>query len=200
MHVGCANGLQQLFAVVGELEDRVTVVVDDVDVLLRIVRADVDRMRPAQHLVPLRPVLDDVAVAVDHEDAVRPEEVDAVLAARRSRRRPLPSRLEQRSRGAGLRRVPPQARDREREVRRHLRSRRPAARPCWRDDRERPALNVVDAVRAFREHTLPRAKRPFLVAGRRAQVFRPAGHDLVGAGWIEDANGTGDGSQTAAAR
>ena len=80
VHVRLADRLQQLLAVVAEHEDGVPVVVDDPDALLRIVRADVDGVRPPQHLVPLRPVLDDVAVGVDDDDAVFPAVVDAGLA------------------------------------------------------------------------------------------------------------------------
>ena len=48
-------------------------VVDDPDVPLRIVRTDVDLVRPAsplEKLVPLVPRLDQFPVAVDHDDAV----------------------------------------------------------------------------------------------------------------------------------
>src|SRR4030095_4183145 len=45
-HVRLTKRLQDLLPVMGELEDRMTVVVDDPDVLLRVVRADVDRVGP----------------------------------------------------------------------------------------------------------------------------------------------------------
>ena len=51
-HFRRADGLQQLAAVVGELVDDLHVVVDDPDVLFRIVRADVDRVRAAELACP----------------------------------------------------------------------------------------------------------------------------------------------------
>jgi hypothetical protein len=59
------------------------VVVDDPDVLLRVIRADVDRVRTLEHAVPLRPVLGEVALRVDHDDGVVPARIDAELAERR---------------------------------------------------------------------------------------------------------------------
>ena len=35
---------------------------------LRIVGADVDRVRAAEHLVPLRPILDEVPLPIGHHD------------------------------------------------------------------------------------------------------------------------------------
>ena len=72
-----ADRLHELLAVVRELEERVVVVVDDPDVLLGVVGIDVDGVRPPQHLVPLRPLLDDVARGVEDEDEVLPAGVDA---------------------------------------------------------------------------------------------------------------------------
>src|SRR5262245_57146135 len=103
-----------------ELEDRMAIVVDDVDVLLWIVGADVDRMWTAQDLVPLRPVLDDVAVAIDHEDAVLPQEVLAVDAAIRIVTRFLRARLEERSGRARVCRIAPHPRHREGQIRRDV--------------------------------------------------------------------------------
>jgi hypothetical protein len=64
--------LDELLAVVGELVDRVRVVVDDPDVLLRVIRTDVDGVRALEHLVPLRPLFDDLALRVDDDDRVFP--------------------------------------------------------------------------------------------------------------------------------
>src|SRR5262245_7142413 len=72
-----AERLQELFAVVGELEDGVAVVVDDPHVLLPIVRADVYRVRTLHHLVPLRPRLYEIAGGVEHHDRVLPSRIDA---------------------------------------------------------------------------------------------------------------------------
>ena len=71
-HVRRADRLHQLLAVVRELVDRVRVVVDDPHVLLCVVRADVDGVRALEQLVPLRPLLDDVALRVDDDDAMLP--------------------------------------------------------------------------------------------------------------------------------
>jgi hypothetical protein len=64
-------------AVVAELADEVVVGVDDPDVLFRIVGADLHVVRPAPDRVPLRPVFDHLAVAVEHDDDVLPSPVDA---------------------------------------------------------------------------------------------------------------------------
>src|SRR2546425_5187877 len=68
--------LDELFAVVRELEQRLIVVVDDPDVLLGIIRVDVDRVRASQHFVPLSPLLDDVALGVEDEDEVLPPRIN----------------------------------------------------------------------------------------------------------------------------
>ena len=80
MDVRLAERLQQLFAVVREDEHRVAVVIDDVHTLLRIGRVHVDRVRTAEHLVPLRPVFNQVALRVGDHDDVRPVEVSPVDA------------------------------------------------------------------------------------------------------------------------
>ena len=79
LHLRRADRLHELLAVVREPVDHLHVVVDDPDVLLRIVRADVDRVRTPQQLVPLIPRLDDVAVGIGDDDAVLPLRVDAEL-------------------------------------------------------------------------------------------------------------------------
>ena len=90
-----ADRLDELLAVVRELVDRVRVVIHHPHVLLRIVRADVDGVRTLEHLVPLRPLLDDVALRVHDDDAVFPAGILAELPIRRRRRlsrAPCPSR------------------------------------------------------------------------------------------------------------
>ncbi len=194
VHVRRADRLHQLLAVVGELEDRVAVVVDDVDVLLRIVRADVHRVRPAQHLVPLRPVLDDVAVAIDHENAVLPEEVRAVHSGIRVVACHLRARLEERSGRARARGVAPQIRDGEREIRSDVwcLDGFPAS-SLRRNHRERTTLDVVDAVRALGEHTLSGPERPLFLARDRAEILGPVRHNLVRARRLERAEVIGYG-------
>src|SRR4029453_13066438 len=73
---GFTPRLYQL-AVVGELEELMEVVIHDPDVLLRIVRVDLDLVRTAraflrEDLVVLRPRLHHAAVAIDDDDAVLP--------------------------------------------------------------------------------------------------------------------------------
>jgi hypothetical protein len=186
VHVRLADRLQQLLAVVGELEDRVAIVVDEPHVLLGIVGTDIDRVRAPQHLVPLRPPLDDVAVAVDDEDAVLPLELDAVLADVGVVAH-LAVHFERAGR-AGDGRVAPEARDGKGEARSDLRHRRatPASRR-W-NDRQLAALDVIDAIRTLREDTLPGAERPLLVARQRAQILGPVGHHLIRAGRLEIAD------------
>ena len=67
---------QQELTVVCELVDHVELVVDDPDVLLLIVRAHFDLVRPSaarqlrKKLVGIRPLVDQVAVPIQHDDAV----------------------------------------------------------------------------------------------------------------------------------
>src|SRR5262249_12065813 len=68
--------LDELFAVVRELEQSCNVVIEDPDVLLGIPRVDVDRMRAPQHLVPLSPLLDDVTPGVEDKDEVLPARIN----------------------------------------------------------------------------------------------------------------------------
>jgi hypothetical protein len=64
----------ELFAVVGELEDLLPRIVNDPHVALRVVRADLDAMRPApafgKEMIVLIPALDDLALRVGDDDAV----------------------------------------------------------------------------------------------------------------------------------
>ena len=175
VYVRLADRLQQPLAVVAENENGVTVVVDDPHALLRIVGADVDGMRPAQHLVPLRPVLDNVAVRVDDDDAVLPAEVLAGLAdVRIVAHSPVALERARRARRRGV--APRQPSDREFDVRPELRQL-----DLFRslEIRELAPLQDEDAVRALGEHALPGSPRPLLVAGQGRQRFRPVGHGLV---------------------
>ena len=169
-----ADRLQQRLAVVGEPVDHLHVVVDDPDVLLRVVRADVDRVRPPQQLVPLLPPLDDVAVGVGDDEAVLPLRVDAELAVGRPldadlvvlafpRRQPFPGVLI-RAADAGQRRrrrVSPQAGHGEADARSSLRQQRRACGGVHL--RQLAAEQHEDAVRALGEHAFARAVRPLLV-------------------------------------
>jgi hypothetical protein len=184
-----ADRLQELLAVVGEDVDRLHVVVDDPDALLRIVGADVDRVRPAHQLVPLLPRLDDVALAVEDDEAVLPVRIDAELAIRRAldpdvivfafpRRQPLPRVLV----GAAdsgkrrRRRVSPEARDGEADARSELRQQDRLGRLHLR---QLAAEEAVHAVRALGEDAFPGAVGPLAVAGQGADILRPAFDDFV---------------------
>ena len=180
---GLADGADRLhepLAVVRELEDRVAEVVDDPDVLVGIVRAHVNGVRPREHRVPLRPVLDDVAVAVEDEDAVLPARVDAEHAALL-----LPGFQpvrRHRARGAAGRRARDgRAPDRQAE---HgvLEARRDVAQALRRgplDGGQLAALQHEHAVGALREHALRRAVGPAVVARQLRERLRPVGDDGV---------------------
>ena len=76
-HVLLAQRRQQLAAVVGEDENLVAGLVDHPHAPFRVVGADADAVRPRSvgvgaQVVPLVPDLDQVAVAVDHQQAVLP--------------------------------------------------------------------------------------------------------------------------------
>src|SRR4030095_8851258 len=66
----CAQRQQTLFAVMRELADEVVIGIHDPDIFFRIVGADLDVVRPAPDLVPLRPVLrlDPLDIAIDEVD------------------------------------------------------------------------------------------------------------------------------------
>ena len=92
-HAELSLAVHQL-PVVGEAVDHVQLVVDDPDVLLLVVRADLDLMRSAaagqlrEHLVEMRPLVDEVALAVhdDRSSARTGAPIRASLPARTSRR------------------------------------------------------------------------------------------------------------------
>ena len=85
--------------VVGEAVNHVQLVVEDPDVLLLVVGADLDLVRPAaarqlrEQLVEMRPLLDEIALAVDDEDRVFEAALPAALGfwlARRGQPSELP--------------------------------------------------------------------------------------------------------------
>src|SRR5213592_1160923 len=77
------------------------VVIDDPDILLRIIRAFKDAVRTPEHLVPLAPVFDEVSVRIHDTDDVRPLVIDARLPNIQIIARRLSIRCEKRSRRAG---------------------------------------------------------------------------------------------------
>ena len=73
LHQALAERHHQLLAVVGELEDLLHHVVHHPDVLFRVVRTDFHVVRAAaalKKMIPLRPVLQQLAVGVHHENAI----------------------------------------------------------------------------------------------------------------------------------
>ena len=91
-HAELALAVHEL-PVVGEAVDHVELVVDDPDVLLLVVRADLDLMRPpaagqlAEHLVEMRPLADQVALAVHDDDRVLKAAFPSALRLRLTRGR-----------------------------------------------------------------------------------------------------------------
>src|SRR4029077_12252605 len=87
---GRADGLQELLAVVAELIDGVHVVVDHPDVFIGVVGVDVDGVGPLELAIPLAPGLYDIAVFVDHVEAIGPFGVHADFAIGRFGAAPKP--------------------------------------------------------------------------------------------------------------
>src|SRR5688572_23504994 len=170
-----ADRLDQLLAVVRELVNRVGVVVHDPHVLLGIVRADVDGVRALEHLVPLRPFLDDPALRVDDDDAMLPTCIDAELAMRRRWAPPqlhaprgVLTRASTAWRRRGVRVAPRQAGERKL----HVRSDLGKESRLWPGGlRQLAAAEQVDAVRAFGEDAAGASIRPLVVAGQRAEIL-----------------------------
>ena len=176
MHVGLTDGLQQPFSVVAENENRVPVVIDDPDALLRIVWADVDGVGPPQHLVPLSPVFDDIAVRIHDNDAMLPSEVHSGLTDIRIVAHFSIGCFEPARRAGRCRIAKGQPADGEFDVRAELRE-LDLLRPL--DVGQFPALQDEDTVRALGEHALPGAPRPLLVARQTRDRLRPVRHDVV---------------------
>src|SRR5262249_18435559 len=191
-----ADGLHELFAIVGELVDGVHVVIYDPDVLLGIVGIDGDEMRALEDFVPLRPALDDIAVGVGDGDAVFPFGVHAdgsvpavggragigargTAARERSGRGVAPGKTADGELNAGA------------EFGQELRLRTADVGQLAPEEKK-------DAVGAFGVNSLPRAPRPFLVSGDGADVLRPVLHDFVGAESILTARLTGNCGETVA--
>ena len=73
--LGVSQLHHQFATVVGELEDllvdAVAATLDDPDMTLRIIGVDVDLVWSVKDRIPLRPVLNDVAVAIDDDQVIR---------------------------------------------------------------------------------------------------------------------------------
>ena len=142
-------------------------------------------MRALEKIVPLRPALDDVALGVDHHDAILPARVDAVLAfpvfrgvfgqitggatAREARDGPLRSVAKRHFAG------------REREAGTNLRQRR-VLRAHQRG--QLATLRDVDAVGALGEDAFHGAPGPFFVSWKRAQRLGPIRVGIVRPGHV----------------
>ena len=175
-----ADRLQQLLAVVAELEECLVVVVHDPDVLLRIVGADVDRVRTPEHLVPLRPLLDDVALRVEDEEEMLPARIDPEASFVGLRRI---IRIRTGRAASGRARVLPLRGVTERDLAN-------GERQTWADLRNRcdrrtlqlrqlAHLNHEDAVGVFSEDRFGGAPRPLIVSRELRQRLRPIARDIV---------------------
>src|SRR5688572_15826403 len=176
-HIRRPDRLYQLLAIVGELVDGMHVIVDEPHVLLCVVRAHVDRMRTLHDLVPLRPLLDDVALRVDHGDAVLPARVNTNFPVWRLRAPPdihALFRILARAASAwkcGCRRASPRhPANRKLDARTHFRE---ASHLRSRKIRQLASGNEVNAIRVLREDALPCAPRPLVMPGQGADVLRP---------------------------
>ena len=163
-----AQGLHQFLAVVAEFEDRVGEVVDDPDVLFRIVGIHMHGMRLHEHRIPLAPGLDNVALAVDDDQAMLPEGVDSPAIAS-----PFPGRpavlvvvigarhrsVSPRHRSVAPGVLPPYGKAQERVLLVDQTVFRPV------DLLQDAALKHKDSIRAFSENALRRAPGPVLVSG-----------------------------------
>jgi hypothetical protein len=160
--------------------DDVLVVIDDPDVLHRIVRTDRNEVRPLQHRVVLIPRIDQVALAVEDHDAVFPPGIHAELVAG------LLPRLHAAlggltraavSRGAGGRGITPwKASDRKHHAGPQL-GQPHRFRPA--EIRQFAALEDEDAIGALRKDALSRAERPPFVPFDGREIFGPVGDDVV---------------------
>src|ERR1019366_1474175 len=116
--------------------------------------ADINRMRPPQHGIPLLPLLNNVAARVHYDQTILPAIVDVrcsvVRAVKRSRR-------------AGRGCIPPwQAADWEGEARIELGK----INCLWRlNVRQFAALQDVDTVRALGKDAVHRSPRPLFISG-----------------------------------
>src|SRR5205085_4062349 len=136
--------------------------------------------RAAQHLVPLRPLLDDVTVAIEDENQVLPARADAGTSLVRLRGIVGIGAARAASGWARVLALSCVAEwplaDREREARTDLRNRRDG-RP--RQLRQLAHLNEEDAIGGFREAGFAGAPRPLLVARQLRQRLRPVARHVV---------------------
>src|ERR1700719_3321523 len=76
-HARRAQCQDALLAVMREFADEVVIGIHNPDVLVPVVRADLNVMRPSPDFVPLRPVFDDLAVAIQDDNDVIPAPINA---------------------------------------------------------------------------------------------------------------------------
>ena len=195
-HVGRADRLHQLLAIVRELVDRVHVVVYEPDVFLRIVGTHVHRVRALHDLVPLRPLFDDVALRVDDGQAVLPTGVNAHLAIRglcappeiHALRGILPRPASARK---GRRRCAAPGNAANWKLNARADVRKPSDLRSWQVW-QLAARNEVHAIRVLGEDALSRAPRPLVVPGKCADVLRPPLDDFVWTHVVLRSNRVGD--------
>ena len=71
--VPSAERHQEILAIIRKFEDLMVNIVDNPDVVFRVVRADQDRVRPTailKQMIPLRPRFDQLAIGIDDVDAI----------------------------------------------------------------------------------------------------------------------------------
>src|SRR5258708_32940665 len=76
---GDADGLQQLFSIVGKDEDRAFPVIVHPNALFGIVRADQNFVNTFEFTVPARPVIHEIALAIDNKNQMLPAIVHALM-------------------------------------------------------------------------------------------------------------------------
>src|SRR5438270_162872 len=168
--IGRAERLDQLLAVVREFENGVGLIVHHPDVFIGIVRINGDVVRALENGIPFRPVFDELAVGVHHDDAVLPARVQAELAA--------PNGIA----CAGDRSYRGIAKGK-------LRNRKRNARTNFGVGNFLGALHGgnfaafqdKNTVGAFREDALNRSKGPFIVPRQGCERLGPVQDDFVGA-------------------
>ena len=199
---GRADGLNELLAIVAELVNGVHVVVHDPNILIGVVGIHVNRVGPLELAIPLAPGLDDVAVGVDHVEAIGPFGIHIDFAVRRLGASPklgaifgILSGATGSGHGCDSGITPRQSPDRERKAGAEFGKH---DRPGGLDIRQFASEDHINAVGALGENSLPRAVGPFLVSRQGADVFRPALDHIIGAEDILSPNLSRDGHSTRA--
>ena len=190
---GRADGLDQFLAVVGELENGVPVVVDEPDVLFRVVGADEDGVRATPLGVVLGPAFGDFALGVDDDEVVLPLGVDAEFTGVEAEAvfgDLAGAAVGGRGGEGGVAHGHAAFADGKGEAGADLGH---AAGLGLGNVGQLAALEDEDAVGTFGEDAFHRAPGPLLVAGEGGEILGPIGDRLVGAEGVLTADFAGDG-------